>query len=86
MSNSVVNVIVLGNNWLEEIEKILESFSEELGLNFCDFIELYEGIFEDGLVVLIECLDGYLGHKTEDVHEVSGIFTFSNLQKVGYGL
>lgn len=86
MSDGVVGIVVLGNNWLEEVEKILESFSEELGFNFCDFIELYEGIFKDGLVIFIECLDGNLGHEWEDVDEVLGIFTFSNLQEVGYGL
>lgn len=86
MSYCVVSVVILGNNWLEEIEKILETLSEELWLYLCYFIEFYEDILKNSLIILIESLDSDLCHEWDDIHEFSSVFTFSYLQEVGYSL
>lgn len=62
VSDCVVSEIVLGNNWLEKVEEILEVLSEELRFNFSDFIEFNEDIFKDGLIILLKSLNGDLSH------------------------
>jgi len=42
MSDGVVSVIVLGNNWVELLENIFEVLSEELRFNLCHFVEFNE--------------------------------------------
>lgn len=62
MTDCVVSVVILGNDWLEEIEEISEILSEELGLDLCDFIEFNHHIFENGLFIGLEGLDCNLSH------------------------
>ena len=63
MSDRIISKLLVRDNRLERLVKLLKINAEEVWLNFCKLIKLNEGVFEDRLILFFERLSYHCSHQ-----------------------
>ena len=86
MSDRIISKLLVRDNRLERLVKLLKINAEEVWLNFCKLIKLNKGVFEDCLILFCESLSYHCSHQCQKFDEFFCVLALRNRQVVRQGL